>query len=87
MEGGGERHPGEPPRTLGLFVPKQSKENALARHNTTQAHKERMLPKNRHISHPMPEYPPPGLGLFLTNWGDEEYRKTRRYLLFPPCQQ
>ena len=22
MEGGGERHPGEPPRTLGLFVPK-----------------------------------------------------------------
>jgi len=66
MEGGGERHPGEPSRTLGLFVPKQSKENALARQNTTQAHKEKKLPKNRHISRPMPEYPPPGLRLFLT---------------------
>ena len=41
------------------------KENALARQNTTQAHNEKKLPKNRHISRPMPEYPPPGLGLFL----------------------
>ena len=39
MEGGGERHPGEPPRTLGLFVPKPGKQKTLARQNTTQAHK------------------------------------------------
>ena len=26
MEGGGERHPGEPPRTLELFVPKWSRQ-------------------------------------------------------------
>ena len=39
MEGGGERHPGEPLRTLGLFVPKLGKQKTLARQNTTQAHK------------------------------------------------
>ena len=39
MEGGGERHPGEPLRTLGLFVPKLGKQKVLARQNTTQAHK------------------------------------------------
>ena len=37
MEGGGERHPGEPLRTLELFVSKPGKQKTLARQNTTQA--------------------------------------------------
>ena len=54
MEGGGERHPGEPPRTLGQLVPKLGKQKTPARKNTTQAHKVRTdrewgLSQNYHL--------------------------------------
>ena len=67
MEGGGERHPGEPPRTLGQLVPKLGKQKTPARKNTTQAHKVRRLSKLQQISHCITEYTCLGLGLFLAS--------------------
>lgn len=67
MEGGGERHPGEPPRTLGQLDPKLGKQKTLAQQNTTQAHKVRRLSKLQQISHCITEYTCLGLGLFLAS--------------------
>ena len=52
---GGERHPGEPPRTSGQSVHKSDKQNAPARHKATQAHEITYSFMYCHIAHPPPD--------------------------------
>ena len=52
---GGERHPGEPPRTSGQSVQKSDKQNAPARHKATQAHETTNSFMYCQISHPPPD--------------------------------
>lgn len=62
---GGERHPGEPPRTSGQSVQKSDKQNAPARHKAAQAHEYILSVMYCLISHSKPDCSDGGATLFL----------------------
>ena len=80
---GGERHPGEPPRTSGQFVSKYKK--APGRHKAAQTHEVTYSFIYCLISHPYPDCPGGGATLFLAGAGhvccEKRQKWTRRYLL------
>lgn len=74
-EPGGERHPGEPPRTSGHFVSKYEK--APERHKVAQAHEAVYLFMYCLISYPDPDCSGGGAILFLTDEDHAYYKNAK----------
>ena len=79
---GGERHPGEPPRTSGHFVSKYKK--APGRHEATRTHEVTYSFVYCLISHSKPDCSDGGAALFLAGVDhgccEKRQKLTRRYL-------